>query len=181
MKLFVFSFLIAILGAALGVLVALKIGEREAPCSAIANLFCLSYKPFTFVISHFMRFILYLLIASLGFFLPLSALYPAIALFFYGKYIAQIATFAFLTDSIASAVLSLLIVSLPIFIAGVICLFFIYCKAFEWKICHGERFNAANVSRFLPDLAKCLIFYFLALASIFLVICGLIYIVVIAV
>ena len=179
-KFVILAFVSAILGAALGILIACKIGERIAPFSVFARLFRLSYAPFSYVFSYLLRFFLYLLIASFGFFLPFSAVYPLIALFLYGKFIAQNVAAVFLTDSILSSVLSLVLIDLPLFLLGVFLLAFLYEKVCDLKICYGAPFNAKSISEFLLFILKMSAIYFAALILLFVVVCGVFYLCVVA-
>ena len=178
-KLIALSFVLASAGAALGALIACKIGEKAAPYSVFACLFKLSYAPFSFVFSYLLRFFLYLLIASFGFFLPLSAFYPSIALVLYGRSVARNVATAFLTDSIGCSVLSLVFVELPLFLLGVSLFAFTFVKISERKMCRGIALNAKTLTEILPYLLKCLTLYFIALFLIFVVICGATYLLVV--
>lgn len=180
LKSFVISVIFAILGVILGVVVACKIGEQETPYSVFAALFRLSFKPFSYILPCFLRFTFYLIVAALGFFLPMPQCYPCVALFFYGKSIGQTVTFCFLTDALVSAFFSLLLY-LVLFIVGVFILFSTLVKVLEMKICYGACINSKNLFRILLYLLRFLLIYFALLLFLFLICCGVIYLIAIAV
>ena len=173
----ILSLVISLLGIGFGVLVAVKLGERESPYCVFAKLFRLSFRPFSFVFPYFLRFSLFVLLAAVGFFLPFSQAFPILAFFFYAKFIGQTAALCFLTDALVSSLLSLLIIYIPLFAIGFFCLFFLFVRISEMKLCHGIPFDRKSLSSVLRYVLTPIIVYFLTLILLFVFLCGVIYLI----
>ena len=161
--------------------VAVRIGEKEAPYGIFSLLFRLEFAPFSWIFTYLLRFLLYLLIAAIGFFVSVPWAFVGAAVFLYAKYFGEIIVLCFLTDAIASAVLSLLLAYLPILLLGVFLYFMLFLKANELKMCGGNPFNGKTLSKTLLFLLRLVLLYFVFCIFIFLAVCGLFYLVIIAV
>jgi len=180
-QLFLHAVIVTMIGIGVGVYIGIRIGERETPFSIFAGLFHLNYQPFSYLLPDLFRFILYTAIASLAFFLPLPIIYPTLAYFFFGKYFGQAACISFLSDSVAAATLSLAIIYLPFVMIGTILFFFVTLKTSEFRLCKGADFHKYSLSKVVICLLKPIALYFFSIFLIYVPICGIIYLLVIAV
>ena len=112
------SAVVLALGVAFGVYIGVKVGEKPTPFGVFSSLFHLEFKPFSYIVPDFLRFLLFLGVTALAFFMPLPALYPAVALFFFGKHFGEIACVCFLSDPVFSAVFSIILIYLPLLVVG---------------------------------------------------------------
>lgn len=174
------GFICLILGIALGVYIGIKVGEKPSPFGIFAKLFHLYFAPFSYIGSDFLRFLLFSVIASLSFFLPYPRVYPVLALFFFGKYFGQLSCVVFLSDSLISALLSILLVYLPLSIVGGYLLFRISLAAQDFRLSNCADFCRKSVVSELLFLLKILLSYFLILFLLYVILCGVIYLVTIA-
>ena len=168
------------IGICIGIYVGIKVGEKDTPFGIFACLFGLRFAPFTFLTPDFLRFLLFSIIASLSFFLPCPSLYPAVSLILFGKYFGELACVVFLTDSILSMVLSVLVVYLPLLLVGGSMILFIALKAKNARIRCGASPCLRSVKNELWCLGGCLGIYFTLLFLIYVVVCGVIYLLLIA-
>ena len=169
-----------IAGVALGVYIGIRVGEKEAPFGMFANLFHLNFAPFSHIGPDLLRFFLFSLLTALAFFLPYPAIYPAIALLFFGKYFGQLTCVVFLTDSFLSALLSALLLYIPLLLIGGWLLFRLSLHGSEFRLSNGVDRCRGTIKRVGICLLKALIAYFFALFFLYVILCGLIYLIVIA-
>ena len=168
------------LGFAVGIYVGYKIGEMESPYGVFASIFHFDYSPTSWLITDFLRFFLFALLCLLDFFLPPYALYSAISLFFFGKYYGQAVCLSFQSDGFPSACLSLFLVYLPLLLIGGALLMRFSLFSAEYRLCRGADTCPRSLKRAAICIGKVLLGYFIALLFIYLVLCGVIYLTVVA-
>lgn len=169
-----------LLGVAVGIYIGSDVGEMEPPFCIFASLFCLKFSPFSFLMPDFLRFLLFSLLSALSFFLPLPMLYPAIAIFFFGKYFGELACVCFFSDPIIPAILSILLVYLPLLVIGGSMLLSIAIKARSSRIKSGVDPCRKSVKGELLYVLTLLAAYFVLLFAIYVLLCGAIYLILIA-
>lgn len=170
-----------LLGILLGVYIGIKIGESDPPYSVFAKLFRLDFSPFSYIASGFFRFLLYAIFAALAYFLPIPWIYPAVSIFLFGKYFAQLACIAFLSDSIFAAILSLVLIYLPLLLFGWLLLLRLTSNALESRLCNGPDPCKRSLKSAFICFLTAMILYLLALFLLHLILCGLIYLIAIAI
>lgn len=175
-----FTFLFAFAGVALGIYVGVKIDPAPAENGIFACLFRLEYTPFAWSWRFFIRFFLYFLLGYLGYFLLHPWLFGGIGVFLFSKYICEIATLCLRCDSLFSALCSLLIVYLPLFLLGVFLFFYLILDMLGQRSCKASftrRRIMQTVGRFFGLLA----IYFSICLLLFVAVCGILYLIAVAV
>ena len=174
-----FVFLFAFAGLALGVYVGVKVSPEPSPCIFL-RLYRLEYTPFAWTWDFCVRFLIYFFIAYLGYFFFHPWLLGGIGVFFFAKYISQTATFSLRLDPLFSATCSLILIYLPLILCGVFLFFFLILDMLE----NRSRCLPLNAKRIFQTLGRFLglfAIYFLLCILLFVVLCGILYLVVIAV
>ena len=167
-------------GVALGIYIGIRIGGKESPFGMFAELFHLHFAPFSHVGPDFLRFLLFSVVVALSFFLPHPAIYPAVAIFFFGKYFGQLACVVFLSDPILSALFSVLFLYLPLLLIGGWLLFRLSLHGVEFRLCNGADCCKGTWKRIFVCLLKSVVPYLFCVIFLYLIICGVIYLIVIA-
>ena len=174
------GFSVLLCGVVLGIYIGVNVGKKEAPFGVFAALFHLQFSPFSYLVPDFLRFFLFGVLTLLSFFLPLPFVYPAIALFFFGKYFGEISCVCFLSDTVIAAVLSIAVVYLPLLLVGGGLLLLIALRAREFRLPSGADLCPKNVMKEVFFLLKLLLAYFVCLFLLYVIICGTLYLLVIA-
>ena len=172
--------ILLLVGVALGIYIGVKVGAKETPFGFFARLFRLEYTPFRSLFPDFLRFLLFAAIASLAFFLPFPTIYPASALFFFGKYFGEIACVCMISDSIVSSLLSILIIYLPLLLIGSVLILYIAQYAKESRILCGSDPCRKSIWKMLFHAMICIGIYLVVLFLLYVIICGLVYLIVFA-
>ena len=167
-------------GVALGIYIGVYVGEKEQPFGVFAALFNLEFAPFHYLVPDFLRFLLFSLLVFAAIFLPPAPLYPALALFFFGKHFGEISCVCFQSDSLPSALLSILLVYLPLLLFGGLLLIYLAQRAM------GNKNRSIGV--FCPQAIrgeallwlKIHLLYFAVLFLLYVVLCGALYLFAIA-
>lgn len=167
-------------GVALGVYIGVKVGAKDAPFGVFAKLFHMEYAPFAYLGRDFLRFLLFGILASLSFFLPLPLLYPALALFFFGKYFGELACVCFQSDAVVAAMLSLIFVYLPLLFFGATLLLLIAQRVKNYRLNHGANLCICRTKSEIWFFLRLVLAYFVFLFLIYAVFCGALYLLVIA-
>ena len=167
--------IVTILGIAFGVWLGRKIGEAETPFGAFASLFRLSYDPFSYLLPELLRFSIFSLIASLSHYLPFAFVYPVFSLFFFGKHFGEYVYLTFCVDPLLCALPSALLTLLPLLMIGSALLVRIVLLARDLRLCNGGFPCRESLKRTGWCLLLALTIYALALFSVYLVLCGSIY------
>ena len=167
-------------GVGFGIYIGAKVGAKDAPFGIFANLFCLNYAPFSFIVPDFLRFLLFSVVSALSFLLPLPSIYPVVALFFFGKYFGELACVCFLSDSFLAFLLSVLIVYLPLLFFGGSGILLIGLFGKGSRILNGGDPCLKGIVRELIRLGICLAVYFALLFFIYVILCGALYLMMIA-
>ena len=169
-----------LLGTILGIYIGSDVGEMQSPFGIFASLFALEFSPFSFLVPDFLRFLLFSVLSAMSFFLPLPMLYPAIALLFFGKYFGELAYVCFFSDPTIPAILSILLVYLPLLFIGGSMLLSIAIKARTSRIQSGVDPCRKSVKGEISHVLILLAAYFVMLFAIYVVLCGAIYLIMIA-
>ena len=180
-KEFLVKCLFMLLGVGLGVYIGVKIGANEGPFSVFAKLFCLSYTPFSLLFGDLLRLLFYSILTVLGFFLPPCPLYSSAALFLLGKYYGELACLSFLTDSVLAAVLSLILIYLPLLLIGGVVLMRISLYSSDFRLSCGTERGARSFRKTAGIVGKALLVLLLALFLLYVVLCGVIYLTILSV
>ena len=175
------SAVVLALGVAFGVYIGVKVGGKPTPFGVFSSLFYLEFKPFSYIVPDFLRFLLLLGVTVLAFFMPLPALYPAVALFFFGKYFGEIACVCFLSDPVFSAVISIILIYLPLLVVGWGLILSLSLRAKAFLLCSGVDPCRSSAKSRLFLFVWHFSAYFLTLFFLYVVLCGVLYLVVIAI
>jgi len=172
--------ILLLLGVALGIYIGVNIGEKTSPFGIFSALFNLEFAPFSYLLPDFLRFFLFSGLATLAYFLPLPMIYPTIAIFFFGKYFGELACVCFLSDSLFSAILSTLIVYLPLLLIGEAILLAIAIRASSMRLFKGTDRCRTTAKRDVMISLLYLFLYFAVLFILYVLVCGAIYLIMIA-
>lgn len=167
-------------GIVLGIYIGSDVGEKETPFGMFASLFGLEYSPFGYLVPDFLRFLLFAALCFLAFLLPAPMLYPAVAILFFGKYFGEAAYVCFLSDPVIPAILNILLIYIPLLIIGGAMLISVTIKARASRVESGADPCRKSIKRELFYVLTLLLAYFVILFLLDVVICGVIYLVVIA-
>ena len=167
-------------GVALGVFIGSDIGEKETPFAMFASLFGLEYSPFGYLMPDFFRFLLFSVLCSLAFFLPMPMIYPAISLLFFGKYFGEAAYVCFLSDPVIPAILTIVLIHIPLLLVGGAMLISITIKARGSRMECGADPSCKSIKREIFYVLSMIVAYFIILFLLYVVICGVIYLIMIA-
>lgn len=173
--------IILLLGVVFGIYIAMNVGEQESPFGVFAALFSLKYTPFKYLIFDFLRFFLFLILASLAFFLPFPSIYPAVALLFFAKHFGEISCVVILSDSLPSAILSILIIYIPLLLSGGTFLIALSIHASEYRLVSGCDPCRHTVRGEIILILSLLLLYLLVLFAIHVIVCGVLYLIMIAI
>ena len=176
----ILGFVILFCGVALGVYIGVRIGAKEAPFGVFASLFHLEFAPFGYLGRDFLRFLLFFILASLCYFLPMPLLYPALALFFFGKYFGEVACVCFQSDAFLAAAVSALFVYLPLLIFGGMLLLLLAHRAKLYRLRQGAYLCLQKGKSEAIFISKLLLAYFSILFLLYVVFCGALYLLAIA-
>ena len=163
---------ILLFGIGFGVFLGIKIGEQDSPFCTIAKLFRAEYSPFSSIFPELLRFSVYCLIAVASFFLPFYPIYAILSLFFFGKHFGEFLCLSFLTDPVFCAILSLLLICIPLILLGAALLLHITLSAREFRLCNGGFWCKNNLKRAGFFLFRSILIYFALLIIIYLLLCG---------
>ena len=169
-----------VVGVALGIFIGSDVGEKEAPFGMFASLFGLDYSPFGYLMPDFLRFLFFSALCSLAFFFPAPMLYPAVALIFFGKYFGEAAYVCFLSDPLIPASLNIILIHIPLLLMGGAMLISVTIKARYSRIECGADLCLKSIKRHMFYLLTLLLAYFMILLLLYVAICGVIYLVMIA-
>ena len=176
----ILGFVILFCGVALGVYIGVRIGAKEAPFGVFASLFHLEFAPFGYLGRDFLRFFLFFILASLCYFLPMPFIYPALALFFFGKHFGEVACVCFQSDTLLAAALSVILVYLPMLLFGGMLLLLLAHRAKLYRMRQGAYLCLQKGKSEALFILKLLFAYFSALFLIYVLLCGALYLLVIA-
>lgn len=175
-----FTFLFAFAGVALGVYVGVKIEPSPVENGIFACLFRLEYTPFAWSSRFFVRFFPYFLLGYLGYFLLHPWILGGIGVFLFAKYMSELATLCLRFDSLFSALCSLFLIYLPLFLLGVFLFFYLIIDMLEKGSCQVSftlRRIMQTVGRFFGLLA----IYLTICLLLFVAVCGILYLIAVAV
>ena len=178
---FVFCWIIACIGLAIGVYVAIKIPTFEPPYGIFSYLFRCEYTPFVWLRIFFLRFLLYFLLASVGYVISAPYVFTTGAIILFSKYIGQVMATCYLTDAAVSAIFSIILIYFPIFVVGIFSFFYLLVDMNALKICGGNGFSLKIMAGAGGYLLKIAFIMFLLLLLLFVALCGVIYLFVVAV
>ena len=173
-EILLYSIILA-LGVSLGIYVGTKVGAKESPFGVFAFIFRSNYIPFPYILREALRFSLFAVIAILSYFLPRYPLYPAFSLFFFGKHFGELSCLVFLSDSVAAAVPTVLFTAIPLLIVGAILLIRISLSALDFRVCNGGFLCSNNLKRAGCILLCSVLIYMTVLIFVYLIFCGLFY------
>ena len=174
------GFTVLLIGVIFGVVIAIKIGEKDTPFGVFASLFDQNYSPFSYLVPDLLRFVLFALLCSLCFFLPIPLLYPTFALLFFGKYFGQLSAVVWLSDPIFPALLSILLIYLPLVFLGGFLLIYLAFTGSEYRLAIGGDPCPITIKRGLITILLSVFAYFALLFFLYVVLCGLLYLLTIA-
>ena len=163
------------LGVGIGIYIGIRIGESVAPISVFGRLLRGDYSPFRYIARDLLRWCLLSNLVFIGYYLTFPRVFSAIALSFYGKYFGQIACVTFLSDTVVAAVLSMIIVYIPLLILGAFLLFRLVLSMERYRTCGRETPNGRSLLRLGSFLAIPFVAYTAFLFACYLVVCGSIY------
>lgn len=169
-----------LLGVALGIYIGVKVGAKATPFGVFSALFHLEYAPFAYLVPDFLRFLLFLILCLLAYFLPFPKLYPSIATVLVGKYFGEIACVCFQSDSLLSFVLSVALVYLPLLFCAGSLLTVVAIRSNAFRLVDGADRCGKSVKKTLFFAVKTLLVYLLILFLIYVVLCGVLYLILIA-
>lgn len=172
--------ILLILGVGLGVYVGTQIGAKEEPFGVFARIFRSDYAPFYYILRELLRFSIFAVIAALSYFLPCYPLYPTFSLFFFGKHFGELACLAFLSDAVATALPTVLITAIPLLIIGGGLLIRIALLASNFRLCNGGFLRANTLKRAGYILFCSIVIYATLLTIVYLLFCGLFYLLITA-
>ena len=173
--------IVLLFGVAFGIYVGMNLDRQESPFGVFATLFSLNFTPFTYLIPDFLRFLLFLIFASMAFFLPLPSIYPMVSLFFFAKHFGEISCVVFLSDTLPSALLSILIVYIPLLLIGGTSLITISIRVKDYRLASGCDPCRRTVRSEILLCLSLLVLYFLLLFALYVILCGVLYLVMIAI
>lgn len=175
-----YFFLVTVLTAVLAVAFGIYLGVNADPRDEINGVISLilrgEYAPFSILWKYFLRFLVYACVLYIGGIFLSAPLFGSLSVFFFAKYQAQISTILFRTDALVGAVLSILLVCLPLLIVGTMILFLltVYLSEFPapYKGACLRKTIADSILVFLVSIAL----YFLSLVLILFVLCGILHV-----
>ena len=174
-SLFAVFLVTAFLGAAFGVYVGIKSERPSAPYGVFSCIFYGKYAPFSLIFKEFFRFFLYFCIAFVGGAVLSPVIFGAVGVFFFTKHWSEVATVVLRADAVFGAVLSLILVYIPLLTAGY---FLTYLSVlFHRASASPFRGGVCAAKRVFPTLRYAigtLAVYFLFLILIYFILCGVI-------
>ena len=154
---------VLLLGVTLGIFVGYKLGEQDAPVGVFALIFHSEFNPFSFLFIETIRFSVLSGLCILCYFLPIWQFYPIFALLLFGKHFGEVACLSFLTDELASFILSLFFLYLPLLLIGGLLLTWIALQEGQYRICNGGFACKSNLkSAFRVFLTAIALYLFLS-------------------
>ena len=174
-----FTFLFAFLGAALGIYVGVKTDPQPEP-GIFVLLFRLEYTPLAWTWHFCLRFFIYFFIAFFGYFFLHPWLLGGAGIFLFAKYISQTATLCIRFDPFFSAICSLVIIYLPLFICGGFLFFYLILDMLD-KRSRCAVFTAKRFFRTFGRFFGLFVLYLLICLLLFVAICGMLYLILIAI
>ena len=171
---------VLLFGVALGIYIGVTVGEKQPPFGVFGALFNLEFAPFSYLLPDFLRFFAFSLLAMLALILPLPILYPTLALFFFGKHFGEIACVCFLSDSLPAALLSFAVIYLPLLLFGGAFLIFVAHRAKSIRLRCGGTGCPQTLKSEIYLWLKLLVAYFILLFLLYVAVCGILYLIVIA-
>ncbi len=172
--------LVLLFGVGLGIYIGLTVGEKESPFGVFAALFNLEFAPFDYLVPDLLRFLAFSILSMLALFLPLPVLYPTLSLFLFGKHFGEIACVCFLSDGLPAALLSLFVIYLPLLLFGGSLLIFVAHRAKLSRLRYGGSWCQKAIKREILFWLKVHFAYFLVLLLLYVIVCGILYLFVIA-
>ena len=174
------GYAILLCGVALGVYIGVKIGAKNPPFGVFAKLFHMEFSPFSYLGYDFLRFLLFCIFASLCFVLPVPLVYPGLALFFFGKYFGEVVCVCFQSDAFVAAMLSAVVIHLPSALLGGTLVLLIAQRAKRYRLSNGADLCIRRIKIEVFFFLKIVLAYFSFLFLLYVVFCGALYFLVIA-
>jgi len=170
-----------VFGIAIGIYFGIKTESNNDITGVLPLILRGEYAPFSIIIKHFLHFLLHSAIVYLGTILLSARIFCFFGILFFAKYQAQIIAVFFCTDPLIGAVLTLLLIHLPIIIVGIGALFYLSINIAPYRTPYGGSCVRYSIFRSLRHLFFALLVFFLLLVLIFFVLCGIIRLLVVAI
>ena len=171
----ILTILFSVCGIGLGIYLAVNTSEQIPPISVFSCIFRGEYSPFSLTFRYLIRFIFYFFISTIGFFLVPSWLFSGISILLFSKFWSQLSAVCISFDPLPSAILSILLIYIPLWIFGVYLFFLYYLKIREHRLCSGNKATISLLRSVLSEIFLLILAYFLLLILLFTVLCGIVY------